>query len=88
MSCLSTEVRSSRKPTRTPRRAGKPVNRQHAQVTEQPAGASLAAEQEVKLHTTPPTITRLSARTPPKNAPPTTMHNDWDHATAELRLEG
>jgi hypothetical protein len=51
MSCLSTEVRSSRKPTRTPRRAGKPVNRQHAQVTEQPASASLAAEQEVNWQT-------------------------------------
>ena len=72
MSCLSTEVRSSRRPPRTPRRAGKPVNRQHAQVTEQPA--SLAAEQEVQLHTTPPTIPRPSARAPPKNAPPTTIH--------------
>ena len=86
MSCLSTEVRSSRRPQRTPRRAGKPVSRQHAQVTEQPA--SLAAEQEVQLHTTPPTIPRPSARAQPKNAPPTTIHYDWDHATAELRLEG
>ena len=54
--------------------AGKPVNRQHAQVTEQPASLAAAAEQEVKLHTTPPTITRPSARAPPKNAPPTTIH--------------
>lgn len=86
MSCLSTEVRSSRRPQRTPRRAGKPVSRQHAQVTEQPA--SLAAEQDAQLHTTPPTIPRPSARAQPKNAPPTTIHYDWDHATAELRLEG
>ena len=77
---------SSRRPQRTPRRAGKPVSRQHAQVTEQPA--SLAAEQEVQLHTTPPTIPRPSARAQPKNASPTTIHYDWDHATAELRLEG
>ena len=86
MSCLSTEVSSSRRPQKTPRRAGKPVSRQHAQVTEQPA--SLAAEQDAQLHTTPPTIPRPSARAQPKNAPPTTIHYDWDHATAELRLEG
>jgi hypothetical protein len=44
--------------------AGKPVNRQHAQVTEQPASLAAAAEQEVKLHTTPPTspIARGRAR--------------------------
>ena len=72
--------------------AGKPVNRQHAQVTEQPASLAAAAEQKVKLHTTPPR-SRDRARAHRQERAP--YHNtlrityyDWDHATAELRREG